>query len=59
MILPEVGRAYEVSIRVSVGVASWSERMADGAVLVAAADEALYQAKAAGRDRVVAAVNGP
>ena len=59
MILPEVGRAFEVSIRVSVGVASWSERMADGAVLVAATDEALYQAKAAGRDRVVAAASGP
>jgi diguanylate cyclase (GGDEF)-like protein len=53
-VLPEVGRAYEVSVRVSVGVASWSERMTDGAVLVAAADEALFEAKAAGRDRVVA-----
>ncbi len=37
-ICPEVGASYEVQVRVSIGVACWSERMSDGATLVAAAD---------------------
>jgi len=57
-ILPEVGRAFDVTVSVSVGVASWSERLGDGAGLVAAADEALYQAKQSGRNRVAAAGGG-
>ena len=49
---PEVGAPQEVEVRVSVGVACWSERMHDGSELIEAADEALYRAKAAGRNRV-------
>jgi diguanylate cyclase (GGDEF)-like protein len=49
---PEVGAPYEVDVRISIGVATWSERMTDGAGLVAAADEALFRAKEAGRNRV-------
>jgi two-component system cell cycle response regulator len=41
-----------VSVRISLGVASTSESGVDPAVLIAAADAALYQAKAAGRDQV-------
>ena len=51
-ICPEVGASYEVQVRVSIGVACWSERMSDGAMLVAAAEDALDRAKRAGRDRV-------
>ena len=45
----------ELQVRVSIGVACGARLDDDEIdVLVAAADEALYQAKRAGRDRVVA-----
>ncbi len=43
----------EVRIQVSVGVACATAQMLDPAALYAAADRALYRAKAAGRNRVV------
>jgi diguanylate cyclase (GGDEF)-like protein len=50
--------AIEISLRASVGVAVLTEEMYDGALLVAAADRALYEAKAQGRNRVVLAEEG-
>ncbi len=44
------GRAYRVSV--SLGLACWSPATRDPEALIHAADEALYRAKAAGRDRV-------
>ncbi len=52
----DVGAAVSHSITISIGVAALGEgRSADA--LVAAADEALYEAKGAGRNRVAAADN--
>jgi two-component system cell cycle response regulator len=51
-LVPEVG-PIEIRVRVSIGVSCLDAEMYDGALLVAAADNALYRAKAAGRDRVV------
>jgi diguanylate cyclase (GGDEF)-like protein len=48
----ESGPPHELQIRASVGLATWHPLMADGDALVAAADEALYRAKSAGRDRL-------
>lgn len=42
----------ELRCSVSVGVAEWNTGRADAADLLAAADQALYEAKKAGRDRV-------
>jgi len=44
-----------VGIRASIGVAAFPDHGPDQETLLAAADRALYQAKAAGRNRVVAA----
>ena len=45
-----VGRG-RISIRASIGVATWDESMHTPSDLYAAADAALYRAKALGRDR--------
>ncbi|HVY61317.1 MAG TPA: GGDEF domain-containing protein, partial [Planctomycetota bacterium] len=47
--------SVEISLRASIGVAVLDDGMYDGALLVAAADRALYEAKEQGRDRVVLA----
>ena len=47
-----------LDITISVGVAAYPEHGADGKVLVAAADAAMYRAKAGGRNRVEHAVGG-
>ena len=49
---PPAAPPIEIGVRASIGVASWRESMADAALLVAAADEALYRAKSLGRDRI-------
>jgi diguanylate cyclase (GGDEF)-like protein len=43
----------EIWVRVSIGVSYLDADMYDGALLVAAADSALYRAKASGRNRIV------
>jgi diguanylate cyclase (GGDEF)-like protein len=47
--------SVEISLRASIGAAVLDDGMYDGALLVAAADRALYEAKEQGRDRVVLA----
>jgi diguanylate cyclase (GGDEF)-like protein/PAS domain S-box-containing protein len=44
-----------VNLTMSVGVAIFPDHGADASALIAAADQAMYHAKAAGRDRVVVA----
>ncbi|HET7661800.1 MAG TPA: GGDEF domain-containing protein, partial [Oryzihumus sp.] len=44
-----------VDVRVSIGVASWPQQATTSTELMRAADAALSQAKASGRDRVAAA----
>jgi GGDEF domain-containing protein len=51
----ELRRAVPAGATCSIGVAMWDGRETPDA-LVARADAALYRAKAAGRDRVVAAL---
>lgn len=46
------GPPLEITVRASIGVACWDATMADASLLVAASDEALYRAKAAGRNQV-------
>jgi diguanylate cyclase (GGDEF)-like protein len=48
---PFVVGAASLAVRASIGVAAWSDAMSTAADLYAAADEALYRAKALGRDR--------
>jgi diguanylate cyclase (GGDEF)-like protein len=48
----------EMFMTVSVGVGSFSPQM-DGAALVAQADQALYQAKQVGKNRVMGATSAP
>ena len=55
--LPIPGPTGAVRVTVSVGVATLGAQ--DGAQLVAAADEALYRAKEAGRNRVAVFGAGP
>jgi diguanylate cyclase (GGDEF)-like protein len=49
---PVVAGGQPVPVRISLGVASTVEAGVDPAALIAAADVALYQAKAGGRDQV-------
>jgi diguanylate cyclase (GGDEF)-like protein len=53
--LRPAGSANPVRISISVGVASWPADAADVEGALACADERLYRAKGAGRNRVVAA----
>jgi predicted signal transduction protein with EAL and GGDEF domain len=48
---------HVIPIAISVGLVSWSPRFETAAQLIEAADQCLYQAKASGRNRVVAAVD--
>ena len=50
--------AVTAHITASLGVATFPDHAGDGATLIRAADRALYLAKEAGRNRVVAAVAG-
>src|SRR5581483_3259641 len=53
---PRTDETSSIGCTISIGVASFdAKRMADAGELVRAADEALYAAKQAGRNRVVAA----
>ncbi len=45
----------DLNVTISVGIAAFAEGMADAEALVAAADAALYRAKAGGRNQVVVA----
>ena len=49
---PVMAGDHPVSVRISMGVASSADSGVDPAVLIAAADAALYQTKAGGRDQV-------
>jgi diguanylate cyclase (GGDEF)-like protein len=44
--------SVEIQVRASIGIAEWHDGYPDGAAMIAAADEALYRAKALGRNRV-------
>jgi diguanylate cyclase (GGDEF)-like protein len=48
-------RGARIPVRISIGVSAVPERLLHPRDLIASADAALYQAKAAGRDRVVTA----
>jgi diguanylate cyclase (GGDEF)-like protein len=52
--LRPAGCAAAVHVSISVGVASWPADAADEQAALASADERLYRAKAAGRNRVIA-----
>ena len=42
----------DIAVTVSIGVASWNETVLDLKAMIAAADRALYKAKATGRNRI-------
>ncbi|TGN39407.1 sensor domain-containing diguanylate cyclase [Marinobacter confluentis] len=51
----QLGDGREVNLTMSVGVAIYPDHGDDASSLIAAADQAMYQAKASGRNRVVVA----
>ncbi len=51
-LMPVISEAGEIAITVSLGVAMNDSKCEDAGRLIAAADEALYRAKKAGRNRV-------
>jgi two-component system cell cycle response regulator len=56
------GRPFEfegnvIAVAISVGLVIWSPRFESSAQLIEACDQCLYQAKASGRNRVVAAID--
>ena len=53
-ILPARGKLKKLTVTVSIGAAERTDRTSPAAQVVKAADEALYRAKDAGRNRVVA-----
>ncbi|MEA2407863.1 MAG: hypothetical protein QOE69_1982 [Thermoleophilaceae bacterium] len=56
--VPRVGGGGSLSVTASLGVASVPENAQDGSELIAVADEALYRAKRAGKNRVERAPAG-
>ncbi|HEV7846831.1 MAG TPA: diguanylate cyclase [Thermoleophilaceae bacterium] len=56
--VPRVGGGGSLSVTASLGVASVPENAQDGSDLIASADEALYRAKRAGKNRVERAPAG-
>jgi len=52
MFAPDGADEVEIPVQASIGVAWWESDMIDGALLVSAADGALYRAKELGRNRV-------
>lgn len=48
----------DIAVTVSIGAATWNETVTDLKTMIAAADRALYRAKAAGRNRVESAEAG-
>jgi diguanylate cyclase (GGDEF)-like protein len=54
----ECGNGKDLTITVSMGVAGFDSQVSDGQVFIRRADEALYQAKSDGRNRVIAYRNG-
>jgi two-component system, cell cycle response regulator len=56
---PVIAPSGEVRITMSLGVACSTTTLGDSAALVEAADRALYEAKANGRNRVELSVTGP
>ena len=51
-LMPVISEAGEIPITVSLGVAMSDGKREDAGRLIASADEALYRAKKAGRNRV-------
>ncbi len=49
---PETGPAVEITVTASIGIAAWPDSIDEASPLIAAADEALYRAKAEGRNRI-------
>jgi diguanylate cyclase (GGDEF)-like protein len=58
MEVPRVGGGGTLGVTASLGVASVPENARDGSDLIAVADEALYRAKRAGKNRVERAPAG-
>jgi len=55
----EAGGGVPIRVTISVGVAGYGEELSSGQSLIQAADQALYQAKQAGRNRTATAQGIP